>query len=75
MLIKRIYEVAPLPCRQCGGKVKVVTFIEPPQGAVIEKILRHCGLLIPSTPRTPLAQPLGWATWTANRSRTTRPGN
>jgi len=22
----------------------VIVFIEPPQGAVIEKILRHCGL-------------------------------
>ncbi len=33
--------------------MKVVAFIEPPQGAVIEKILRHCGLWHPSTPRAP----------------------
>ena len=33
--------------------MKVVAFIEPPQGAVIEKILRHCGLWQPSTPRPP----------------------
>ena len=28
--------------------MKLLTFIEPPQGAVIEKILRHCGLWRPS---------------------------
>jgi hypothetical protein len=35
--------------------MKVVAFIELPQGAVIEKILRHCGLWHPSTPRAPPA--------------------
>ena len=44
MLIKRVYEVDPLACPQCGGVMKVVAFIEPPQAEVIEKILRHCGL-------------------------------
>ncbi len=39
--------------------MKVVAFIEPPKGAVIEKILRHCGLLIPSTPRAPPPED-GW---------------
>jgi len=48
MLIKRVYEVDPLACPKCGGQMKVVAFIEPPQGAVIEKILRHCGLWRPS---------------------------
>ena len=33
--------------------MKVVTFLEPPQAEVIEKILRHCGLWQPSTPRAP----------------------
>ena len=33
--------------------MKVVSFIEPPQGDVIERILRHCGLWQPSTPRPP----------------------
>ena len=55
MLIKRVYEVDPLACPKCGGMMKVVAFIEPPQGAVIEKILRHCGLWQPSTPRPPPA--------------------
>ena len=33
--------------------MKVVTFLEPPQAEVIEKILRHCGLWQSSTPRAP----------------------
>lgn len=44
MLIKRIYEVDPLACPKCGGVMKVVSFIEPPQAQVIERILKHCGL-------------------------------
>jgi|TARA_B110000495_G_scaffold183044_1_gene179043 hypothetical protein len=40
MLIKRIYEVDPLICTQCGSRMKVVAFIELRQGQVIEKILR-----------------------------------
>jgi hypothetical protein len=44
MLIKRVYEVDPLSCPKCGGVMKVVSFIEPPQAQVIERILKHCGL-------------------------------
>jgi hypothetical protein len=33
--------------------MKVVAFLEPPQGDVIEKILRHCGLWCTSSPRAP----------------------
>ena len=33
--------------------MKVVAFIDPPQVAVIEKILSHCGLKQPSAPRGP----------------------
>jgi hypothetical protein len=53
MLIKRIFEVDPLACPQCGSEMRVVAFLEPPQGDVIEKILRHCGLWNPSAPRAP----------------------
>jgi len=53
MLIKRIYEVDPLCCPECGGQMKVVAFIEPPQADVIEEILKHCGLWQASTPRAP----------------------
>ncbi len=42
--------------------MKVIAFLEPPQGAVIEKILRHNGLWNPSTtPRPPPAVELGTA--------------
>jgi hypothetical protein len=40
-----------LHCPQCGGQMKVIAFIEPPQVAVIERILRHCGLWRTSAPR------------------------
>ena len=56
MLIKRVYEVDPLACPQCGGAMELIAFIEPPQGAVIEKILRHCGLWLASQPRPPPAE-------------------
>jgi hypothetical protein len=53
MLIKRVYEVDPLACPKCGGQMKVIAFIEPPQGALIERILRYCGLWNPAVPRPP----------------------
>jgi len=49
MLIKRALfnrkpsEVDPLCCPECGGQMKVISFIEPPQTDVIEAILKHCG--------------------------------
>jgi ribosomal protein S27E len=55
MLIQRVYEVDPLACPKCGGRLKVVAFIEPPQADVIEKILRHCGLWNPPPARPPPA--------------------
>ena len=53
MLIQRIYEVDPLVCPQCGGHMKVVSFIAPPQEEVIQKILKHCGLWEDRTERGP----------------------
>jgi hypothetical protein len=53
MLIKRVYEIDPLSCPECGGQMAVVAFIEPPQEDVIEKILRHCGLWRCSAARAP----------------------
>jgi len=53
MLIKQVCEIDPLTYPRCGGQMKVIAFIEPPQGDVIEKILRHCGLwCAPSPPAT-----------------------
>ena len=40
MLIKRVYEVDPLSCPECGSQMRVVAFIEPPQRDVIEEFLR-----------------------------------
>jgi hypothetical protein len=44
MLIKRVCEVDPLSCPRCVTEIKVVAFIDPPQGDVIEKILRRYSL-------------------------------
>jgi hypothetical protein len=43
-LIQRVFEVDPLECPECGGRMKIISFIERRQHEVIEKILRHCGL-------------------------------
>ena len=43
-LVKRVFEVDPLECPQCGSRMKVISFIERRQRDVVEKILRHCGL-------------------------------
>jgi hypothetical protein len=50
-----VYETDPLVCPKCAGEMKVISFIEPPQAEVIEKIMRHCGLWHPHTPRPPPA--------------------
>lgn len=41
-LIQKIYEVDPLVCPKCWGKMHIISFIE--ELDVIEKILRHLGL-------------------------------
>ncbi|WP_321491842.1 hypothetical protein [uncultured Desulfobacter sp.] len=41
-LIQKIYEVAPLICPKCWGKMHIISFIK--ELDVIEKILRHLGL-------------------------------
>jgi hypothetical protein len=43
-LIKRIWQVDPLACPRCGGPMKIVSFINPKQRDVIDRILDHCGL-------------------------------
>jgi hypothetical protein len=44
-LIKRVFEVDPLCCPQCGGTMAIVSFIEQEdQTDVIEGILKHCQL-------------------------------
>jgi hypothetical protein len=41
-LIQKIYEVDPLTCPKCSGKMKVISVIEDEQ--VMKKILKHLGL-------------------------------
>jgi hypothetical protein len=41
-LIQKIYEVDPLTCAKCSGKMKVISVIEDQD--VIKKILKHLGL-------------------------------
>jgi hypothetical protein len=41
-LIQKIYEVDPLTCPKCSGKMKVISVIEDQE--VIKKILKHLGL-------------------------------
>jgi len=38
-LIQKIYEVDPLTCPKCQGKMRVIAFIEDPD--VVKKILKH----------------------------------
>ena len=56
MLIKRVYEIDPLTYSECGDQMKVVAFVERPQGDVIERILGHCGLWCPASPRATPAE-------------------
>jgi hypothetical protein len=41
-LIQKIYNVDPLKCPKCGGKMRIIAFIE--EDAVIRKILTHLNL-------------------------------
>ncbi len=41
-LIQKVYQVDPLVCPKCRGEMRTISFIE--DNAVVEKILRHCGL-------------------------------
>jgi hypothetical protein len=41
-LIQKIYEVDPLTCPRCQGRMRIIAFIEDDE--VIKKILKHLGL-------------------------------
>jgi hypothetical protein len=60
-LLKRIWQVDPLLCVRCGACMTIVSFINPWQRDVIDKILTHCGLASrapPSDTRAPPAPPV-----------------
>ena len=58
-LIKKVYEVDPLKCPKCSGRMRIISFIEKKdQMDVIEKILRHCKLWVEPVERVPPKKPV-----------------
>ena len=55
-LIRKIYEVDPLLCPECGSAMKIIAFIE--EVAVIRKILEHLRLWEEPAPRAPPLLPV-----------------
>jgi hypothetical protein len=41
-MIRKVYEVDPLVCPQCGGQMKVIAFIT--DYAVVDRIINHLKL-------------------------------
>ncbi len=41
-MIRKVYEVDPLLCPTCGGRMKIISFIEEPK--TIDRIIRHLEL-------------------------------
>jgi hypothetical protein len=44
---------ARVRCPECGGEMKIISFIERHQSEVIEKILKHCGMWQDESARAP----------------------
>jgi hypothetical protein len=44
-LIRKVWAADPLACPKCGGRLRIISFIE--DAAIIEKILRHLKLWDP----------------------------
>ncbi len=55
-MIRKVYEVDPLLCPSCGGRMKVISFIEDPKA--IDKIICHLKLsfLAERPPPSPVIQ-------------------
>ena len=41
-MIRKVYEVDPLVCPKCGGRMKIVAFLT--EYAVVDRIIRHLEL-------------------------------
>jgi hypothetical protein len=50
-LIQKIYEVDPLTCPKCQGRMRIISFIEDRE--VIKAILKHLGLWLPKSKPVP----------------------
>ena len=57
MLIQHVYQVDPLTCPKCGGRMKIIGFVEARQDDVIRKILEHCDLWHPPPDPPPRGPP------------------
>ena len=64
-LIKKVYEIDPLICEKCGGKMEIISFIT--EADVIRKILKHIGQYDPperappaASTILPLVSPVPW---------------
>ncbi|MDI6794991.1 MAG: hypothetical protein QME81_19335 [bacterium] len=42
-LIKKVFEIDPLVCPDCGGQMRIISFIQ--DKPLIDKILNHLGLI------------------------------
>jgi len=42
-LLKRVFEIDPLICTNCGSKMRIISFITTTQQEVINRILDHLG--------------------------------
>lgn len=42
-MIRKVYEVDPLICPSCGGRMRIISFIERPK--TIDRIIRHLELI------------------------------
>jgi len=42
-MIRKVFEVDPLLCPTCGGKLRIISFIEEPK--VIDRIIAHLKLI------------------------------
>jgi hypothetical protein len=76
-LIKQVWRVDPLVCPRCRAPMKIVSFINPGQRDVIEKILDHCGLSSrapPADARAPPAPPIGALTYVSDLEFVQDPG-
>ena len=53
-MIQKVYEVDPLVCPECGGRMRIIAFIErKDQPQVVEGILKHCDLWVEPEERSP----------------------
>jgi hypothetical protein len=52
-LISKVFHADPLICRKCGGKLKVVAYLQ--DQVAIRRILAHLGLIPPQEPKPPPA--------------------